>query len=68
MELTAYHGTISKHERSIKEKGLDPEATFHRKDHWLGQGVYFFVVGKITAQKESCLPCSGLLRSNCRNR
>lgn len=42
MELTAYHGTISKHERSIKEKGLDPEATFHRKDHWLGQGVYFF--------------------------
>lgn len=42
MELTAYHGTISKHQSSIEEKGLDPDSTSIRKDHWLGQGVYFF--------------------------
>lgn len=42
MKLRGYHGTCSKHKKSISENGLDPNKVKVRLDHWLGQGVYFF--------------------------
>ena len=42
ISFKGYHGTCSWEEQSIESKGLDPQATKYRKDHWLGQGVYFF--------------------------
>ncbi len=43
VSLSGYHGTSSVHRKSIEELGFDPEKTLERKDHWLGQGVYFFL-------------------------
>jgi len=40
--MQGFHGTCSKHFKSIKEYGLDPKKVKYREDHWLGQGVYFF--------------------------
>ena len=42
VSLKGYHGTSSAAKESISARGLDPEATKPRKDHWLGRGVYFF--------------------------
>lgn len=42
MEFRGYHGTCSKHKKSISKDGLDPDKVKVRLDHWLGQGVYFF--------------------------
>ena len=42
VEMTGYHGTISKYADSIAKYGLDPDKTHKRPDHWLGQGVYLF--------------------------
>ena len=42
VSLKGYHGTCSLAKESIRARGLDPEATKPRKDHWLGMGVYFF--------------------------
>ncbi|WP_050752699.1 hypothetical protein [Selenomonas noxia] len=42
MEMTVFHGTCSVHRASIEQYGLDPSKTKRRKDHWLGQGLYFF--------------------------
>ena len=42
VEITGYHGTVSKYAESIAKNGLDPDKTHTRLDHWLGQGVYFF--------------------------
>lgn len=42
ISLEGYHGTGSHAKKSIELRGLDPEATKPRSDHWLGQGVYFF--------------------------
>lgn len=43
MEIQGYHGTSSSAKESIAKNGFDPARTHYRKDHWLGQGVYFFV-------------------------
>ena len=43
ISLKGYHGTSSFAMKSIEERGLDPEATKSRTDHWLGKGVYFFL-------------------------
>ena len=42
MKETGYHGTCAKYRYSIENNGLTPEKCKYRKDHWLGQGVYFF--------------------------
>lgn len=42
VEFNVYHGTCSKYRDSIDFGGLDPSKVKFRKDHWLGQGVYFF--------------------------
>lgn len=42
MKIVGYHGTCTKHRKSIEKNGLDPGRVNFRKDHWLGQGVYFF--------------------------
>ena len=42
ISLKGYHGTCSFARKSIESKGLDPEATTKRNNHWLGNGVYFF--------------------------
>lgn len=42
MKEFGYHGTCSKHRYSIETDGFDPNKCKYRKDHWLGQGVYFF--------------------------
>lgn len=42
MNEKGYHGTCSKYRYDIEKNGLDPRKCKHRKDHWLGQGVYFF--------------------------
>ena len=42
MEMIVFHGTCSAHKTSIDQLGLDPSKTIRRKDHWLGQGLYFF--------------------------
>lgn len=43
MNEVAYHGTCTKYKESIEKNGFDPKITNHRNDHWLGQGVYFFI-------------------------
>ena len=43
MEVVGFHGTESSAKISVAKYGLDPQRTMHRKDHWLGQGVYFFI-------------------------
>ena len=40
--MKGYHGTCSSEKVNIQRNGLDPARTHYRKDHWLGQGVYFF--------------------------
>ena len=40
--MKGYYGTCSFAKQSIDKRGLDPEATDPRNDHWLGKGVYFF--------------------------
>ena len=42
IEMIGYHGTHSGHADSIEKNGLDPDKTRIRRDHWLGQGVYFY--------------------------
>lgn len=42
MVRTGYHGTCLKFKDDIVANGLDPSKCKYRKDHWLGQGVYFF--------------------------
>lgn len=42
ISLKGYHGTCSYAIKSIESRGLDPDATKYRSNHWLGQGVYFF--------------------------
>lgn len=42
MNGIGYHGTCSKYRCNIEKDGLDPQKCKYRKDHWLGQGVYFF--------------------------
>ena len=42
MTIKGYHGTSEKYKSSIEECGFDPLKSKPRKDHWLGQGVYFF--------------------------
>ena len=46
MNLQGYHGTCSFAKESIAQHGLDPVRTQYRPDHWLGQGVYFFLSQK----------------------
>ena len=43
VRITGYHGTCSSAQESIERYGLDPARTKNRPDHWLGQGVYFFL-------------------------
>lgn len=43
MRVIGYHGTRKKHQKNIEKHGLDPQKTRYREDHWLGQGVYFFM-------------------------
>lgn len=43
MNLQGYHGTCSFAKESIAQHGFDPARTHYRQDHWLGQGVYFFL-------------------------
>ncbi|MBQ6773824.1 MAG: hypothetical protein IJP48_07170 [Synergistaceae bacterium] len=49
ISLKGYHGTCSFSKESIEQRGLDPDATKPRSNHWLGKGVYFFI-DKIQAQ------------------
>lgn len=42
IRMIGYHGTCSYCRDSIEIYGLDPKKVNYRKDHWLGQGVYFF--------------------------
>ena len=42
MDVIGYHGTREKFRYSIRDNGLDPAKVNYRRDHWLGQGVYFF--------------------------
>ncbi len=42
MDEIGYHGTCTKYQYDIETNGLDPAKTKYRKNHWLGQGVYFF--------------------------
>lgn len=43
MKIECYHGTHSLAKQSIEQYGFDPDRTHRRADHWLGQGVYFFM-------------------------
>lgn len=38
-----YHGTTTRCQHDIEKYGFDPDRTHHRDDHWLGNGVYFFL-------------------------
>lgn len=38
-QMVAYHGTLREFAENIREKGFTPKI---RKNHWLGQGVYFY--------------------------
>ena len=42
MNEIGYHGTCLKYRHNIEENGLDPSQCKYRRNHWLGQGVYFF--------------------------
>lgn len=42
VEMTGYHGTISKYADSIAKYGLDPDKTHKRPDHWLGSRCLSF--------------------------